>query len=67
MRFSFFSLIVLISAVIQTSCVEYRSESNLPILGPREPIEKEVDGKVVVDTLYHTIPNFSFTNQDGPA
>lgn len=65
MRFSFFSLIVLISAIFQTSCVEYNSENNLPILGPRESIEKEVDGKVVVDTIYHTIPNFSFTNQDG--
>lgn len=37
----------------------------LPILGERQVIEREKDGKIVVDTLYHTIPNFSFINQDG--
>lgn len=36
----------------------------LPILGAREAITKEVDGNTVVDTLYKTIPNFSFLNQD---
>lgn len=33
----------------------------LPIMGPREAVS--LDGKV--DTLYHTIPAFSFTNQYG--
>jgi protein SCO1 len=37
----------------------------LPILGSREAIEKEIDGKTITDTLYHTINNFSFTDQDG--
>ncbi|MBK0384003.1 SCO family protein [Pedobacter sp. SD-b] len=36
----------------------------LPILGSREPVEKTVDGKTVVDTIYQTIPAFSFMNQD---
>lgn len=36
----------------------------LPILGAREAITKEVDGNTVVDTLYKTIPDFSFLNQD---
>lgn len=41
-----------------------KSEKRLPILGEREPIEKTVDGKTVVDTIYQTIPPFSFVNQD---
>lgn len=36
----------------------------LPIYGHREAVEKTVDGKTVVDTVYHTIPPFSFLNQD---
>jgi len=36
----------------------------LPILGNREPVEKTVNGKVVVDTIYQTIPAFNFVNQD---
>jgi protein SCO1 len=41
------------------------SPRRLPILGEREPISKEVDGKMMVDTLYNTIPDFSFVNQQG--
>ena len=41
-----------------------QSPKTLPILGEREPVEKMVDGKVQVDTLYQTIPDFSFVNQD---
>ena len=36
----------------------------LPILGSREPVEKIVDGKTVIDTVYHKIPQFNFINQD---
>lgn len=36
----------------------------LPIIGEREVIEKEVDGKTVVDTIYPAIPDFQFLNQD---
>jgi protein SCO1/2 len=37
----------------------------LPILGNRHVNEFEIEGKVVKDTVYHTIANFSFTNQEG--
>lgn len=37
----------------------------LPILGEKQVVEKEKDGKIVVDTVYHTIPAFKFVNQDG--
>lgn len=39
-------------------------QKSLPIYGHREPVEKTVDGKTIVDTIYHTIPDFSFLNQD---
>lgn len=36
----------------------------LPIIGDREVVEKVVDGKTVVDTIYPAIPDFQFLNQD---
>ncbi|MFN8357116.1 MAG: SCO family protein [Spirosomataceae bacterium] len=36
----------------------------LPILGNREAVTKMVDGKEVIDTVYQTIPDFKFWNQD---
>ncbi|OYU96991.1 MAG: SCO family protein [Bacteroidetes bacterium B1(2017)] len=44
------------------SCHEHHA---LPIMGNRSAIEKVVDGKTVIDTLYATVPNFAFVNQDG--
>lgn len=41
------------------------SEERLPILGERETVSKQVDGKTVTDTIYNTIPSFSFINQKG--
>ena len=40
------------------------SPNKLPIYGEREPIKKMVNGVEVIDTLYQTIPQFSFLNQD---
>lgn len=40
------------------------SNKNLPIYGEREAVKKMVNGVEVVDTLYQTIPKFSFLNQD---
>lgn len=39
-------------------------QRQLPIYGHREAVEKVVDGAAIVDTIYHTIPDFSFLNQD---
>ena len=36
----------------------------LPILGNKETIVKTVNGKQIIDTLYHQIPDFEFINQD---
>ncbi len=37
----------------------------LPIYGERYAEERVVDGKTQVDTVYHTIGDFSFVNQNG--
>lgn len=52
----------IISIVLQSCSNE--SDSKLPILGNREPVERIVDGKTVVDTIYQTIQPFSYFNQD---
>lgn len=36
----------------------------LPIYGEREAVKKIINGLETVDTVYQTIPNFSFLNQD---
>ncbi|MCS6794507.1 MAG: SCO family protein [Raineya sp.] len=54
--------IILLTVIILWSCKE--KEKRLPILGERQAIQVEKDGKVVTDTLYHTIPAFRFINQD---
>lgn len=38
---------------------------SLPYFGEREPIKVMVNGKEKIDTLYHSIPDFSFINQSG--
>lgn len=48
-----------------TSCSNPQNNvTKLPIYGNREPINKMVDGKQVTDTVYATIPPFSFVDQD---
>ncbi len=55
-----FFLIILCAVLISCSS----SKEKLPIYGEREAIKKMVNGVEVTDTLYQTIPNFSFLNQD---
>ncbi len=40
-------------------------EKKLPIMGERDWTERQVDGKTVADTIYHTVPGFSLTDQYG--
>jgi protein SCO1/2 len=37
----------------------------LPYYGPKEVVAVDRDGQVVIDTLYHTVPPFRFTDQYG--
>lgn len=48
--------------VFATACTQ---EKKLPIYGDREAkITKDADGNEKIDTIYKTIPNFKFLNQD---
>lgn len=46
---------------IQTGRNNYKT---LEIYGPKEPVTKNVNGKQLTDTLYHTIGDFSFIGHD---
>jgi len=64
---SLFSIVLFIGLFFW-SCSEKGKEDNnaaLPILGNWHVNEFEIEGKVVQDTVYHSIANFSFTNQEG--
>lgn len=58
------SLVVGCWLLVVSSCQPKREEKPLPIFGEREPVTKVIDGKSVTDTVYHTIANFSFVDQD---
>lgn len=60
---SFNAVILSIALVSLFSCGG--GDNKLPILGERDWEKKTVDGKEVVDTIYNTIPPFSFVNQEG--
>lgn len=57
-----YTLSFLCTILLFAACKESRT---LPILGPRDTKEvKNTDGTTTVDTVYKTIPAFSFLNQD---
>lgn len=55
---------VLIGIILMIFACQNTSE-RLPIFGEREAIKKIVNGQEVIDTLYHSIPDFKFINQYG--
>ena len=55
--------LVIIIAYI-SGCTAKSEPEKLPILGKRDIVEKEVNGELVVDTVYHKIPDFAFVDQD---
>jgi protein SCO1 len=38
--------------------------SGLPVIGFKQLVEKEVNGKKIIDSIEHVIPPFTFVNQD---
>lgn len=52
---------ILVGAAL-ASC--QHKEKKLPILGERRLVQHEVNGKMVMDTTYHTIAPFQFVDQD---
>ncbi|WP_353140409.1 SCO family protein [Pseudopedobacter sp.] len=65
MKNYFFKLAALsLFTYIGSGCSGDKKSDKLPYLGHREAIEKNVDGKTVVDSVYQTIPAFSLLDQD---
>ena len=62
MKIRIFATLLLSMTILFVSCNS--GNKKLPILGEREPVEKIVNGKTVIDTIYKTIPDFNFMNQD---
>ncbi|NDK55324.1 SCO family protein [Pontibacter fetidus] len=54
----------ILTAALTYSCQSNPATETLPILGEREAVERQVNGKTIVDTVYHQIPDFSFVDQD---
>lgn len=55
--------LLLFSISVFHSCIN-QDKDNLPIMGEKETVLVEKDGKTVNDTIYHTIPEFRFVDQD---
>lgn len=55
---------LLFSIPILYSCGGQGADGNLPIMGEKEIVSIEKDGKTVTDTIYHKIPAFRFVDQD---
>lgn len=58
------SINALFLSLILLSCQETGPKRALPILGNKDVVYSTVDGKEVADTLYHTIREFEYFNQD---
>ncbi|WP_040540219.1 SCO family protein [Pedobacter arcticus] len=61
MKFLKYITILSISTLL-FSCSQ--NGKRLPFLGEMQTIDRMEGGKLVIDTFYQTIPNFSFVNQD---
>lgn len=57
-------LVILIGGFVFSCGNEVKQERVLPILGQRDVEYKVVNGEEKADTLYHTIPEFRYLNQD---
>lgn len=57
-------ILSLLAGIMILQACNSGEKKKLPILGEREPVERQVDGKTVVDTIYQTIAPFSYLNQD---
>lgn len=59
------SMLLLAFWLLFSSCTTQESADDpLPYLGRKEVIQKEVNGTSVSDTVYHTIGDFQFVDQD---
>ncbi len=56
--------VFLLILITLSNCSRVNTIKELPILGRSEIKEKVVDGETIYDTVYHTIDDFSFIDQD---
>lgn len=56
--------ITLFSVLLSCESSSSNSSDSLPILGRKEVAEKVVNGETIQDTIYHTIGDFRFVDQD---
>ena len=56
-------LFIAFSFILLGSCEENKSRK-LPIMGHTQYKQTEIGGKLITDTVYHTIDNFTFVDQD---
>jgi protein SCO1/2 len=62
---SYYLGFLVLAVLVFNACQSNSGNKNLPILGNRHIEEVTINGKETNDTVYHTIADFSFTNQDG--
>lgn len=55
-------LLFLLIIIAFISCES--TTKSLPFIGNHQVVEKIIDGEDVSDTIYHTVPDFEFINQD---
>ncbi len=56
------NLLIGVMMLLVVSCTQ--SVERLPVMGRSQLVEREVNGKTVLDTIPHTIADFKFLNQD---
>lgn len=63
---SFSTIAILSFGLLLFSCNEHEETTNrvLPILGERDVQYVTKNGEQVADTIYHTVPEFAYINQD---
>lgn len=61
-----FSLLMVVNLFFLTNCSSHSksADQKLPILGRVEYVEKRVDDKIIVDTVYHKVADYQFVDQD---
>lgn len=58
------SISILFLTVVLVSCGESTDKLALPILGNKDVVYRMESGREIADTLYHTIREFEYLNQD---
>lgn len=57
------SSVLFLGSMLLFAC-STEDQRRLPIAGNTEYLERVENGKTIIDTIYHTIPPFSYLNQD---